>query len=62
MKKKNKTIKIKLQSSLSHHFYTTTKNIKMVGGPKKNGNLSGLKKYDPILRKHVEYNEKKIDK
>jgi len=62
MAKKTKNIIVKLVSSLSKHFYTTTKNVKMPGGPNKNGKLSGLKKYDPFLRKHVEYIEKKIGK
>lgn len=62
MAKKTKSIKIKLASTESKHFYTKIKNSKMTGGPKKNGKLSGLKKYDPIIRKHVEYTEKKIGK
>lgn len=62
MAKKSKIIKIKLASTASAHFYTTTRNAKMLGGPKKDGKLSGLRKYDPIVRKHVEYIEKKIDK
>ncbi|RKZ70456.1 MAG: 50S ribosomal protein L33 [Candidatus Parabeggiatoa sp. nov. 1] len=36
------------------HFYTTTKNKRTT--PKK----LVLKKYDPVLRKHVEYKEAKI--
>lgn len=62
MAKKSKLIKVKLVSSKSSHFYTTTKNLKMPGGPNKDGKLTGLKKYDPIIRKHVEYIEKKIGK
>lgn len=62
MAKKNKYIKIKLVSTESKHFYTTVRNSKMIGGPQKNGKLSGLKKYDPFIRKHVEYIEKKIGK
>ncbi len=62
MAKKNKSIKVKLVSTKSSHFYTTSKNSKMIGGPNKDGKLSGLKKYDPIIRKHVEYIEKKIGK
>lgn len=62
MAKKTKNIIIKLSSTASKHFYTKTKNSKMIGGPKKNGKLTGLKKYDPIIRKHVEYTEKKIGK
>lgn len=54
MAKKNR-IKIKLiSSSGSKHYYTTTKN-------KKNPiNKLKLKKYDPIVKKHVLYEEKKI--
>ncbi len=62
MAKKNKYIKVKLVSTASKHFYTRIKNSKMPGGPKKDGKLSGLKKYDPFIRKHVEYIEKKIGK
>ncbi|OUD14502.1 50S ribosomal protein L33 [Thioflexithrix psekupsensis] len=47
--------KIKLVSSAgTGHFYTTTKNKKTT--PDK---LS-FKKYDPVVRKHVEYKEAKI--
>lgn len=38
------------------HFYTTTKNPR---GEKGMGKLK-FKKYDPVARKHVWYNEKKI--
>lgn len=62
MAKKNKNIKVKLVSTSSKHFYTTTKNVKMPGGPNKDGKLTGLIKYDPVVRKHVEYVEKKIGK
>ena len=62
MAKKNKNIKVKLVSTGSKHCYTKTRNVKMPGGPNKNGKLSGLKKYDPVIRKHVEYLEKKIGK
>ncbi len=52
---KNNRIKIKLiSSSGSKHFYTTTKNKKDI-----NKKLS-IKKYDPIVKKHVIYNEIKI--
>ncbi|PLK58768.1 50S ribosomal protein L33 [Candidatus Palibaumannia cicadellinicola] len=47
--------KIKLISSAgTHHFYTTTKNkrIKL--------EKIELKKFDPIIRKHVLYKEAKI--
>ena len=62
MAKKTKIIKVKLVSTESKHFYTTTKNAKMLGGPNKDGKLTGLKKYDPVVRRHVKYVEKKIGK
>ncbi|MFP5349412.1 MAG: 50S ribosomal protein L33 [Gammaproteobacteria bacterium] len=47
--------KIKLVSSAgSGHFYTTTKNRRT-----KPDKLE-LKKYDPVVRKHVVYKESKI--
>lgn len=47
--------KIKLVSSAgTGHFYTTTKNKRTT--PDK----LTLKKYDPVVRKHVEYKEGKI--
>lgn len=61
-KKKTKSIKVKLVSSASKHFYTKSRNAKMLGGPNKNGKLTGLFKYDPVVRKHVEYLEKKLEK
>ncbi len=36
------------------HFYVTTKN------PKKKTDKLTLKKYDPVVRKHVEYKEAKL--
>ncbi|UDG80413.1 50S ribosomal protein L33 [Candidatus Annandia pinicola] len=52
MVKKNK-INIKLiSSSGTKHFYTTTKN--------KKSKKMKLKKYDPLIRKHVIYKEYKI--
>lgn len=62
MAKKTKSLKVKLVSTVSKHFYTKVRNVKMPFGPKKNGKLTGLKKYDPFVRKHVEYVEKKINK
>lgn len=45
---------IKLQSTAATgHFYTTTKNPKL-----KNEKLQ-LRKYDPVVRKHVLYRETK---
>ncbi len=47
--------KIKLVSSAgTGHFYTTTKNKRTT--PDK----LELKKYDPVVRKHVEFKEAKI--
>ncbi|CAL4318385.1 50S ribosomal protein L33 [Buchnera aphidicola] len=52
---KNKREIIKLiSSSGSKHYYTTTKN------KRSNQKKIQLRKYDPIIRKHVLYNEKKI--
>ncbi|GIU79413.1 MAG: 50S ribosomal protein L33 [Bryobacteraceae bacterium] len=48
-------ITVKLVSSAgTGHFYTTTKN------PKAKTEKIVLKKYDPKIRKHVEYKEAKI--
>ncbi|MGB9611773.1 MAG: 50S ribosomal protein L33 [Bryobacteraceae bacterium] len=48
-------ITVKLVSSAgTGHFYTTTKN------PKAKTEKLVLKKYDPRIRKHVEYKEAKI--
>jgi len=47
--------KIRLNSSAgTGHFYTTTKNKKTM--PEK----MEIKKYDPVVRKHVMYKEAKI--
>jgi len=47
--------KIKLVSTASTgHFYTTTKNKKTTPGKLE------MKKYDPVVRKHVTYKEGKI--
>jgi len=47
--------KIKLESTAgTGHFYTTTKNKKIQ--PEK----MEIKKYDPVVRKHVEFKEAKI--
>ncbi len=47
--------KIKLVSSAgTGHFYTTTKNKKNMPEKMK------IKKFDPVVRKHVEYKESKI--
>lgn len=47
--------KIKLVSSEgTGHFYTTTKNKKTMPGKME------IKKFDPVVRKHVIYKEAKI--
>jgi large subunit ribosomal protein L33 len=47
--------KIKLISSAgTGHYYTTTKN------KRNTPNKLSFKKYDPVIRKHVLYNEGKI--
>ena len=47
--------KIKLVSSAgTGHYYTTTKNKRTTPGKLE------LKKYDPVVRKHVVYTEAKI--
>jgi large subunit ribosomal protein L33 len=52
---KGATDKIKLVSSAgAGHFYTTDKNKRNT--PEK----MVFKKYDPVVRKHVEYKESKI--
>lgn len=47
--------KIKLISSAgTGHYYTTTKN------KRNTPNKLSFKKYDPVVRKHVQYDEGKI--
>lgn len=46
--------KIKMVSTESSHFRTTTKNKRTTP------NKLEFKKYDPVLRKHVIYKEDKI--
>jgi large subunit ribosomal protein L33 len=53
MAKSKDKIKVILRSSESHHFYTTTKN-------KRNKTKLVKKKYDPMIRRHTEYNEEKM--
>jgi large subunit ribosomal protein L33 len=49
------TIKIRLNSSAgTGHFYVTKKNTRTMTEKFK------VKKYDPVVRKHVEYTEGKI--
>lgn len=44
---------VKLKSTESHHQYVTTKNKKT------HPDRLELRKYDPVLRKHVMYKESK---
>ena len=47
--------KIKLESSAgTGHFYTTTKNQRTMPGKME------IKKFDPVVRKHVLYKETKL--
>lgn len=47
--------KVKLVSSAgTGHYYTTTKNKRTATGKLE------IKKYDPVVRKHVPYKESKI--
>ena len=51
----SKRDKIRLTSSAgTGHFYTTDKNKKNTPGKME------IKKYDPVIRKHVEFKEGKI--
>lgn len=52
----SKRDKIRLQSTESHYFYTTTKNKRNQTGKFE------FKKYDPVVRKHVVFKEEKIKK
>jgi large subunit ribosomal protein L33 len=55
MAKKNAITKIKLLSTAeTGFFYVTTKN------PRKKPEKLELKKYDPVVRKHVVFKETKI--
>ena len=46
--------KIKLVSAGTGHYYTTTKNKRT------HPDKMEVKKYDPVVRKHVNYKESKI--
>ncbi len=55
MASKGNREKIRLNSSAgTGHFYTTTKNKRTMTGKME------IKKYDPVVRKHVIYKEGKI--
>jgi len=47
------SIKVIMRSTASRFFYTTTKN-------KRNKEKLSLKRYDPVVRKHVEFVEEKM--
>jgi large subunit ribosomal protein L33 len=51
---KGKRINIKMASTKSPHFYTTSKN------KQENPEKLKLRKYDPITRQHEDYVEEKI--
>lgn len=53
MAKSKDNINIIMRSSESAFFYTTTKN-------KRNKEKLALKRYDPIIRKHVLFQEEKM--
>jgi large subunit ribosomal protein L33 len=48
------TVKIRLNSTESGHFYVTKKN------PRNTTEKMSFRKYDPVVKKHVEYKEGKI--
>jgi len=48
------TVKIRLNSAESGYFYVTRKNTRTMT------EKFSIKKYDPVLRKHVEFKEGKI--
>lgn len=47
------SIKVIMRSTASRFFFTTTKN-------KRNKEKLNLKRYDPVVRKHVEFVEEKM--
>jgi large subunit ribosomal protein L33 len=47
-------VKVRMDSEESDHFFTTTKN------PRTTTTKLALRRYDPVVRKHVMFNEKKI--
>jgi large subunit ribosomal protein L33 len=47
------SIKVIMRSSASRYFYTTNKN-------KRNKEKLSMTSYDPVVRKHVEFNEEKM--
>ena len=61
-KAKKSSINVKMQSTASHYSYTAKRSNRMEGGPNKDGKLTGLTSYDPVVRKHVPFVEKKVAK
>jgi large subunit ribosomal protein L33 len=53
MAKAGARVSIKLRSTESEHFYSTEKN------KRNTTDRIELKKYDPVVRKHVKYKEEK---
>lgn len=53
MAKKGNRVVVKMKSTESHHMYLTEKNKKNTSARLE------LKKYDPVLRRHVVYREMK---
>ncbi len=52
----SKREKVRMQSTESHHYFTTTKNKRTT--PDK----LEFKRYDPVVRRHVLYKEAKLAK
>jgi len=48
---------VKMQSTASPHFFVKKKAGK---GQKANEKLKPMRKYDPVVRRHVQYVEKKM--
>lgn len=55
-KKNNKKVLVRLQSTESSYYYTAKKTKKL----QQEGTKIKLKKYDPIVKKHVLFEEKKL--
>jgi large subunit ribosomal protein L33 len=53
MAKPGARVTVKLRSTESNHFYSTKKN------KRNTTDRLELKKYDPVVRKHVKYKEEK---
>ena len=53
MAKPGARVTVKLRSTESEHFYSTKKN------KRNTTDRLELKKYDPVVRKHVKYKEEK---